>query len=67
MSDAHEIAPADLLALQDEWEAVFNGETMPWGFEVGPEQVPILRECIRKRSRRPLDAFVRSLPKDRVY
>ena len=67
MSDAHEIAPADLLELQDEWEAVFNGDTMPWGFMIGPEQVPMLRECTRTRSQAPLRKFIRSLPEHRVY
>lgn len=40
---------------------------MPWGFAIGPEQVPMLRECIAKRSQAPLNRYIRSLPKDRVY
>lgn len=38
----------DLDALRAEWEATFDGDAMPWGFEVGPEQVPIMRDCIAR-------------------
>ena len=56
----------DLAALAPEWFQVF-GEPMPMGFEVTPHQVPIIRECIRIRSQKPLGDYVLSLPKDQMY
>ena len=50
----------DLEALREPWEATFGG-TMPFGFEIGPEQVPMMRECIRTRSREPLKAYIASI------
>lgn len=58
---------ADLDALREQWERVFE-ETMPYGFEIGPEQVPLMRECIEKRSREPLEKYVREITADgRVF
>lgn len=57
---------ADLERLGPQWEKVF-GDTMPMGFEVGPEQVPIFERCIRKNSREPLAEYVASLPADSLY
>ena len=34
---------------------------MPFGFEVTPDQVPVMRECLRARSRKPLEDYVASL------
>ena len=34
---------------------------------IGPDQVPMMRECIEKRSQEPLTAYVYSLPPDRSY
>ena len=56
----------DLEDLVPEWERIF-GEEMPRGFEVGPDQVPIMRECIEKRDRGPLVRYVKSLPRDLMY
>ena len=53
----------DLSSLLLEWERIF-GKPMPRGFEVSPDQVPIIRECIEKRSTRPLSRYVESLPGD---
>ena len=52
---------AELDALAPDWFRVF-GEAMPRGFEIGPDQVPILKECLRTKSQKPLEAFVESLP-----
>ena len=56
----------DLEALVPEWERIF-GETMPRGFEIGPSQVPIIRECIEKRSQEPIIRYVKSLPPDLMF
>ena len=57
----------DLLALAPEWERVF-GESMPFGFVIGPSDVPLMRQCIRERSMKPLDDHIKSLLADgRVY
>ena len=56
----------DLEALRPQWEETF-GMTMPMGFEVTPDQVPIMRECIRTKSRDPLKRYVDGLPANRVY
>ncbi len=53
----------DLEDLAPEWYRLF-GEEMPKGFEVTPEQVPIIRECIRTKSQKPLDDYARSIPSD---
>ena len=42
-----------LEALREPWAEVF-GEPMGFGFEIGPEQVPMMRECIRTRNKAPL-------------
>ena len=34
---------AGLEALRRDWERTF-GESMPFGFEIGPEQFPMIRE-----------------------
>ena len=56
----------DLEILVPDWERIF-GETLPRGFVIGPDQVPMVRECIEKRSKRPLDLYIKSLPPDRMY
>ena len=56
----------DLENLAPEWRRIF-GEDMAMGFEVTPYQVPIIRECIRTKSQKPLDDYVMSLPKDEQY
>ena len=56
----------DLEVLVPDWERVFE-VPMPRGFEVGPDQVPIMRECIEKRSKRPLVRYINSFPPDRTY
>ena len=61
-----ELTENDLDRIRLEWERIF-GEGMPWGFEVGPAQVPILRRCIEQRSMQPLNDYVRSIPDDVTY
>ena len=57
----------DLFALAAEWEQVF-GESMPAGFEIGPSDVPLMRQCIRERSRQALNDHIKALLADgRVY
>ena len=56
----------DLEALRDDWERVF-WESMAMGFEIDPAQVPMMRRCIRERSREPLRRYVASIPPDVVY
>ena len=56
----------DLVRLAPRWEKVF-GDTMPMGFEVGPEQVPIIERCIREKSREPLAEYVATLPAGTLY
>ena len=56
----------DLEALREPWAEVF-GEPMGFGFEIGPEQFPMMRECIRTRSKAPLEAYIASIPAGVVY
>ena len=56
----------DLDDLAPEWERIF-GKEMPRGFVIGPDQVPIIRECIEKRDQEPLDRYVKALPRDLMY
>lgn len=58
--------PDDFEDMRDRWEAIFD-ESMPWGFEIGEEQVPMLRQCIAERSKAPLQAYIDSIPKNRLY
>ena len=56
----------DVDALRCEWERTF-GEPMSWGFEINEPQIPMLRRCIRQRSKKPLERYIASLPRERVY
>ena len=56
----------DLDDLRELWENTF-GETMPYGFEVGPAQVPIMKEWLRLKSQKPLNDYIKGLPPDRVF
>ena len=56
-----------LFDLQEEWQRVF-GEGMPWGFEIGEQDIPLLQRCVKNRSRVELERLVRERLKDgRVY
>ena len=57
---------AELERLAPQWEEVF-GNTMPMGFEVGPEQAPIIERCIREKSSQPLAEYVAILPAGTSY
>ena len=50
----------DLEALQPGWLETF-GEDLPFGFEIQPAQVPMLRQCLSEKSRAPLRAFINTL------
>ena len=56
----------DLASLAPQWEEVF-GEPMSVGFEVGPEQVPVIERCSREKSREPLAEHVATLPAGTSY
>ena len=56
----------DLVALRDEWRRVF-GESMGMGFEITPEQVPMMKKCIETGSQKPLDDYIDSLPENTTY
>ena len=56
----------DLEALVPDWERVF-GRALLIGFVIGPSQIPIIRECIEKRSQGPLDRYIESLPPDLMF
>ena len=53
----------DLEVLRPHWEEVFD-EPMPMGFEIQPPQVPMLRKCLRDKSRAPLEAYIDGLGDD---
>ena len=56
----------DLIDLRDKWEEVF-GSPMPMGFEIGPNQVPILKKCLESGDQKPLIDYVESIPEDITY
>ena len=56
----------DLEALRPEWERVFN-TGMPMGFEITPDQVPMMKQCIEEKSEAPLEAYIASLDPLKSY
>ena len=57
----------DLDALREPWRKTF-GEGMGYGFEIGPAQVPIMKKCLRLKSQKPLNDYLKELLKDgRLY
>ena len=56
----------DMVRLAPKWDEVF-GEPMSIGFDVQPEQVPILERCIAEKSRAPLDAYIATLDPGTSY
>ncbi len=58
--------PDELAILGGEWEAIF-GESMPWGFGIGEDQIPMLCQCIAKHSREPLKAYIATIPLGTFY
>ena len=57
---------ADLESLTDEWFRVF-GESMGMGFEISPEQFPMMKKCIETKSKKLLEEYIDSLPEHIVY
>ena len=57
----------DLFALEPEWYEVFPDYELAMGFEIGPDQVPLLKECIQTKTTKPLEDYLANLPTDRVY
>ncbi len=56
----------DLEDLRDDWFRLF-GESMPMGFEITPEHVPMMKECIKKKSQKPLEEYIDSLPENTTF
>ena len=54
---------SDLANHAPDWYRTF-GESMPMGFQATPDQIGIIRKCIRRKSQKPLDDYVESLPED---
>ena len=57
----------DLIDLLPEWYEVFPDHEIKMGFEITGDQVPILKDCIRTKSLKPLMDYLKALPKDTVY
>ena len=57
----------EIEALDEQWRRTF-GESVPMGFEVTPDAAPMLRKCLRLKSRKPLQAYVAlKLADGRIY
>ena len=57
----------DLIDLLPEWYEAFPEREIKIGFDITPEQVPLLKKCIRTGSLKPLDDYLASIPDDLVY
>ena len=66
MTDKPEYTEVDLGALLESWLEMFS-ERLSIGYVIGPAQVPIIKECLKTRSQKPLEDYIDSLPKDRLY
>ena len=56
----------DLEALREDWFRVFR-ESMPMGFIIIPEHVPMMKKCIETKSKQPLEEYIDSLPEHTDY
>ena len=57
----------DLFALEDEWEATF-GESLSYGFNIGPNDVPLLQRCLAAKSKQELkDHIDKQLAQGKVF
>ena len=61
-----ESLPDDFMEMREDWEAVF-GESMPWGFGIDVEQIPILRQCIAEHSQDALEAYFATYPDGAIF
>ena len=52
--------------MREDWEAIFD-ESMPWGFGIDVEQIPIPRQCIAQRSQDALEAYFATYPNGVLY
>ena len=50
----------ELGRLAEEWERTF-GEELPIGFETTPEEIPLIRRCIKENTQKPLDDHIKRL------
>lgn len=58
---------SELFALARAWKRRF-GENLGVGFEIGPADVPLIRQCLDQGSTQPLEDHIRRLLSDgRVY
>ena len=57
----------DLSDLMPAWHKVFPDYEIKMGFDITGDQVPILKECIRTESLKPLKDYLKAIPKDLVY
>ena len=56
-----------LFRVRQRWEEAF-GESMPYGFEVGVADLPMLEQCVERRDQTPLNEAIRErLADGRVY
>ena len=53
----------ELDAIQRKWPEVFNEDLMI-GFGIDIEQLPILKECLKKKSQKPLEDYFKEVLKD---
>lgn len=64
------ITPDDFptfMELSDEWKKVF-GESLPEGPMMNSDMFPMLRKCLRLKSQKPYDDYIKAeLAKGRIY
>ena len=55
------------MELSDEWEKVFN-QPLHLDPMIGPEQFPMLRECLRLKSQKPWNDYIdEEMKASRIY
>ena len=50
----------DLLRLVEQWKELFD-EVLPIGPSIGPEDVPLIQQCIDEQSKKPLERHFEKL------
>ena len=56
----------DLWQLAPQWLETF-GEELAMGFDIGPDEAPIIRQCLEQKSQQPLDDHMKSLPAGIIF
>ena len=54
----------ELGKIQQKWPRLFN-EELKIGFEIDVSQLPILRECVKNKTTKPLKKYLREVHKTR--